>query len=1369
MEWPSTSTKTVSQPLCVNQSKELVYRECLDGGWGQEPECSDVQTDPAPECPDGFEETQEMCYKFTLESVFPPPCPFQDVLHFYSPAFMDVLMYQMREAVWLPVTRNVTNGLEFLRWVEPTTYYKEEFTDTMYYTGGIKGKDCLVYNTTGQVNAVSCQEKHRGICAYEKLNVKENKLCGSSDRCRQSEYFSKTTCFCVEAGDGSPKAEFVQPYQNSLNLTQEVCAFGLERSSNGTYLWSTSKQEIAYTYWSPDAVFSAGYNHGVVTPSGWTLTPEAPSCSLVARTQQEELVEFELIWNSERQVFILTVVNPLWVETTMLCFTDADASTLLYVYQSLSPVDGNETIQTYTFLPVRQFPGQYWCEAFAFSTMELIQTEKIFYAPKCLEFVTIFWVAMPFFVNPLGSQVLDYVNRTVLTILSGLCVDEVCYVPRVLQIVDLNEQQGFMIFDIHFTSSVITNIPSIDKEKHFRNLKSNIESVLFQNTQIEVFSFLSSDFCLGETIYYESDLALTWPTTQGDETTVSEEFCFLPDGDLATNTCTGDFTFGYSWSNFFIDCTILKTSSVSEILLPLYYDTSSISDDNIKQILQLDDNRFSALDVFLLQKIYDNFFKSDFVVDTFRQAVAQILRISRSVLLEAQVVARSTDKFVLLIDDVITRIPHPVQIVDNEFAIFVTSDACGVVVLSVNGLRTPKTLQGNCTLDRLLQIDNLELAIWLSPELRKLFAQNLLGFSIFFGDTLFTANSFSPRNVSVVFGLHLWYVQELPEPVSIAHKIVDDNSSISCLYWVNVTDYISSFWMESTKSYNRGSYRICDFKQLSHFAFDGKSGNVTDELEDLLNPHVLNSEKVSKLAEISEKYDDFDSHDVFLVAKILDLVRNNSDTDLNSLAKTVDNLHRIEKSVLARSQDKHKSTDLILDNIDNIVRSYGSNESEVLITTDNFIVFVSGLNDSDLSGLSILETNESVEAQVLRGAVNVDDIEAYQNFSSSVLLSPDLKYQLEDDSRVIITVFFNDVLFNEKQSTHEGISRIFGVILPRNVNYSGPISILHNISSTHSMECAHWNYSTDTRGKSYWKKDSNANSTFLISQCDFWHTTHFALLLLNNERYLQDEVLYWITVINSSVSLVGVLCILITALCFEKWRCNLGNQILLNFAVAIIVQIITFYIAGTTDNHSNEIFCTVIGILLHYSTISEFCWMLSIGFLQFRRFVKVFVHPISYPLLKACVLGWILPVVPVLVTLLLDDENYVKASYGLCYPSGSLLYIVVWIPIGVISTINLVIFVYIIYSVTSTKVERVGTDETKYHWRLFVLLFFMLGLTWCFGFLSWLAFGAIFAYLFCGLATLQGFVLFLYFIVFNSSTRRLYVDSFKKFWYRKNL
>lgn len=312
----------------------------------------------------------------------------------------------------------------------------------------------------------------------------------------------------------------------------------------------------------------------------------------------------------------------------------------------------------------------------------------------------------------------------------------------------------------------------------------------------------------------------------------------------------------------------------------------------------------------------------------------------------------------------------------------------------------------------------------------------------------------------------------------------------------------------------------------------------------------------------------------------------------------------------------------------------------------------------------------------------------------------------------------------------------------------------------------------DVPVRGFWMDDKNPESNTLTTICKYDHLTHFALLLASDRNGLddpvQDQILDILTKVNCFLSLFGIIVIMLTAFLFERWRKNTGNQILINFSIAISIKILMLYISELVDRKiNNKFLCYISGAILHYSVLSEFCWMLIIAILQFKRFVEVLGGPPKYIILKSCICGWLLPGFPVFCILVLDIDNYLQSSLGICYPSGLGLVLGVWLPLIIIITTNFIIFLFIIYNVfhKRTEFKEQINYEILFQWRLVILLFSMLGLTWFFGFISLFRGTTIFTYLFCFTASLQGFIMFLFFIVFNKSTRFLYAQSLKSWMY----
>jgi hypothetical protein len=98
-------------------------------------------------------------------------------------------------------------------------------------------------------------------------------------------------------------------------------------------------------------------------------------------------------------------------------------------------------------------------------------------------------------------------------------------------------------------------------------------------------------------------------------------------------------------------------------------------------------------------------------------------------------------------------------------------------------------------------------------------------------------------------------------------------------------------------------------------------------------------------------------------------------------------------------------------------------------------------------------------------------------------------------------------------------------------------------------------------------------------------------------------------------------------------------------------------------------------------------------------------------------------------------------------------------PVLIIVTANLFVFGMILRSVIrggAIKSHRqTGRKLVMQRIATSVLLFFLLGLTWVFGLLARLS--TFFAYLFCITATLQGFVLFVFFVLGKKESRSYWV------------
>lgn len=501
--------------------------------------------------------------------------------------------------------------------------------------------------------------------------------------------------------------------------------------------------------------------------------------------------------------------------------------------------------------------------------------------------------------------------------------------------------------------------------------------------------------------------------------------------------------------------------------------------------------------------------------------------------------------------------------------------------------------------------------------------------------------------------------------------------------------------------------------------------------------------------------------------------------------------------------------------LNTIKLSENVDDGTIAVITPKLVIYVIDPMIKNISGISLYK---NITQNVLPGQEWYGDTDdffdytirtLYTNQSSVELLHEDLlevatfvpatllarlnetKVLNETDMplRIVITIYYNDNLFQEfKNITH---AKPGGKIISVSIPGYGPnlpvlLPILIRTSANASQQarrdaCGYWKLKQDEG----WCRDgcdySGYSESVVLCACS--HLTHFAYLVLGTFVHsisTEDDVIItqihqsaldMITLLGCSLSLLGIFGIYVTAIIFPFWREKPSSKVLLQLSTAIGIQMILLCFVNTEASsykllESKNLWgCVALGAALHYSVLVAFSWMLITAYLQFMRYVRVLGQTrCTRFFLKSFLFGWILPILPVMIVVCGYPDSYIpdldEYSNAICYPSGMALYLGVILPIGMIISANLVIFVIVLWNVLrSTDAGNMRTSErdlTLSQLRLSILLFFLLGLTWFLGFLASTRAGLVFSYLFCLIATLQGFVLFLYFIILDPVTRNLW-------------
>ncbi|XP_045469533.1 adhesion G-protein coupled receptor G4-like isoform X2 [Harmonia axyridis] len=531
--------------------------------------------------------------------------------------------------------------------------------------------------------------------------------------------------------------------------------------------------------------------------------------------------------------------------------------------------------------------------------------------------------------------------------------------------------------------------------------------------------------------------------------------------------------------------------------------------------------------------------------------------------------------------------------------------------------------------------------------------------------------------------------------------------------------------------------------------------------------------------------------------KKIDSEEDENSSVIPDVFKIINNLSKENKSTLNTSQIFFNATDTLLLLLDDQFSSKHKKDESLSFSADNILIRSVYPFKSNNSGIYLIGNSNSslndMKLSYLRRNESFYDIklDLHEELDLAVSVPEAVLKSIEEDAadleeiQITFTVFYEDSLFLSNQ--HKAASKVVSITIPGYGSYlEEPIPILMRSSVAGEGSCGFWDLGQKfQRKRGEWSSFGGSYAGNFLNDpqlhiCNFSHLTHFALLIVSEPIRVEEgfeevtefifdeeETNYYlnvITFIGGVLSVIGVLGIYITAMAFPPWREKDGTKILINLSTAILLEIVLLQFSGATDTISDSK-CKLVGCLLHYTLLSKFCWMLIYALLQYRRFVKVFGVAPKHLILKSMVFGWGFALIPIFLTLLISPNAYSKST--ICYVHGLPLYTAVIFPVSIVIISNLVVFIIVMYNVTTKKVE--STVETKFsilQLYLAVLLFSVLGIPWLFAILAEFVmestFKTILLYFFCITGTLQGFILFIFYVVINEETR----DRWKKYFWR---
>jgi hypothetical protein len=545
--------------------------------------------------------------------------------------------------------------------------------------------------------------------------------------------------------------------------------------------------------------------------------------------------------------------------------------------------------------------------------------------------------------------------------------------------------------------------------------------------------------------------------------------------------------------------------------------------------------------------------------------------------------------------------------------------------------------------------------------------------------------------------------------------------------------------------------------------------------------------------------------------------------DIENIAWIMDRIMVLDKNNLHLAQTLN-STNVILDSINSIIamitnhRISSTNRKSMsicdlsyqLAVQPRFVIQISYPYVCNITGIAIINMGNSdnftdMKIQPLYKNTTFDEVASIINLEVATWIPHNILQSLKkidnetsdsnpiDAMHIAINVYYNDVIFQELNENKYAVnSRIIEVAVPGyapDVQFSIPLLFKQLTHSQLPKTCGYWDFQSDSGDiPGSWSTTGCIllGNVSNLTICECYHLTHFGQLINVNGNIGKDDsivleyhrkALNVITLTGSSLSLLGIIGIWVTAIVFDMWRKKTGTKVLLQLSTAIALPLILIIIFNIDDsivtdindsdesNSYKQIICIILGALFHYSVLANFVWMLITAVLQFIRYVRVLgVSRPSRFMFKLTIVGWGVPIVPVFILLLVNPKNYIpnpETNRTICYPSGIYMLVSVVIPVCIILCINIVLFLLVIKSISKKSEMRISDKSLLCaQLRLSTFLFFLLGLTWVFGVMSFSG-SIILSYLFCITATVQGFVLFIYFVICDPTTRNLWITIMK--------
>ncbi|XP_074516620.1 adhesion G-protein coupled receptor G2-like isoform X1 [Sebastes fasciatus] len=350
-------------------------------------------------------------------------------------------------------------------------------------------------------------------------------------------------------------------------------------------------------------------------------------------------------------------------------------------------------------------------------------------------------------------------------------------------------------------------------------------------------------------------------------------------------------------------------------------------------------------------------------------------------------------------------------------------------------------------------------------------------------------------------------------------------------------------------------------------------------------------------------------------------------------------------------------------------------------------------------------------------------------------------------------------------------SRLFGVSV-RGKTVSGlqeRVNISMNLAANETREpsCVFLNFTTKKYSSDGCQTLWERGQSNVTCSCD--HLTYFGVLMVSSVVPQKHQViLSYISEVGCGLSLFALVITVVLFITNRKVRADVSMKVHINLAIALILLNLHFLPMKAVAAQSSTGLCFYMALGLHYSLLATFSWMAVEGFHLYLLLVRVFNIYVRRYLLKLSTVGWGIPAVIVSLVVIIDKDKdpYGHVSLDSSNPNSTKICYIRDTTVKMVTTVGVfgLVFLFNITMLGVTIRRVVGLRQTKEFGQsernrakrdICTLLGVttLLGITWGLVFFSFGHLTIPGLYLFCILNTLQGFFIFLWFLMCLRKTR----------------